>query len=163
MATLIIPPVLTSPRDDAAQLYKAFKGNSVISHYWILFLFFDFYYFVLLCSIILQRFNLTFLLFFLSWWFQTCEITLNMLLIFFFKLKAFLVKIFHLYKYLFFYEKGLFKRVDVFGQVFSKMNTIFLTSRLVVDVTKILFENFDQIHTFQNCFSKRTHFKISKF
>ncbi|XP_006355039.1 annexin D5-like [Solanum tuberosum] len=26
MATLIIPPVLTSPRDDAAQLYKAFKG-----------------------------------------------------------------------------------------------------------------------------------------
>ncbi|XP_016507000.1 annexin D5-like isoform X1 [Nicotiana tabacum] len=26
MATLIIPPVLTSPRDDAMQLYKAFKG-----------------------------------------------------------------------------------------------------------------------------------------
>ncbi|XP_059309785.1 annexin D5-like [Lycium ferocissimum] len=26
MSTLIIPPVLTSPRDDAAQLYRAFKG-----------------------------------------------------------------------------------------------------------------------------------------
>ncbi|KAF3615388.1 hypothetical protein FXO38_35153 [Capsicum annuum] len=26
MASLIIPPVLTSPRDDAALLHKAFKG-----------------------------------------------------------------------------------------------------------------------------------------
>lgn len=27
MATLTIPPVLSSPRDDAMHLYKAFKGN----------------------------------------------------------------------------------------------------------------------------------------
>lgn len=30
MATLSVPPVLTSPRDDAMALYRAFKGNRFI-------------------------------------------------------------------------------------------------------------------------------------
>lgn len=31
MSSLTVPPVLTSPRDDAMQLYRAFKGMSFLS------------------------------------------------------------------------------------------------------------------------------------
>ena len=39
MATLIVPPVLTSPKDDAIQLHRAFKGITPpsLSPYVILF------------------------------------------------------------------------------------------------------------------------------
>lgn len=36
MSTLTVPPVLTSPRDDAMQLYRAFKGTSPLSLYFSL-------------------------------------------------------------------------------------------------------------------------------
>lgn len=31
MATLIVPPILTSPKDDAIQLHRAFKGMTPLS------------------------------------------------------------------------------------------------------------------------------------
>ena len=30
MATLSVPPVLSSPRDDAMQLFRAFKGTNLL-------------------------------------------------------------------------------------------------------------------------------------
>lgn len=35
MSTLSIPPILTTPRDDAIALYRAFKGILSLSHYFL--------------------------------------------------------------------------------------------------------------------------------